>query len=95
MAEENKNIGSDFDDFLQEESILEDVEIIALKRVISYQIELVMKENHIPKSVMAKKMCTSRSSLDRLLDPENVSVTLQTLGKAAKVLGRKLTVSLA
>ena len=91
----NKNIGSDFDDFLQEEGILEEVEVTAVKRVLAYQLDQLMKEQHITKSYMAERMETSRASLDRLLDPENVSVTLQTLGKAAKVLGRKLSISIA
>ena len=91
----NKNIGSSFDDFLQEEGILEEVEVIAVKRVLAYQLEQLMVDQNITKTFMAKKMETSRASLDRLLDPENVSVTLQTLGKAAKVLGRKLNISIA
>ena len=91
----NKNIGGDFDDFLQEEGILEEVEMVALKRVIAYQVEQLMEEQDFTKTAMAKKMHTSRAALDRLLDPENISVTLQTLGKAAKVLGRKVTISLA
>ena len=91
----NKNIGSDFDDFLQEEGILEEVEMVALKRVIAYQVKQLMEEQHFTKTAMAEKMHTSRAALDRLLDPENISVTLQTLGKAAKVLGRKVTISLA
>ena len=91
----NKNIGSDFDDFLQEEGILEDVEMVALKRVLAYQVEQLMNEQQFTKTAMARQMHTSRAALDRLLDAENISVTLQTLGKAARVLGRKLTVSLA
>lgn len=94
-AKINKNIGSDFDDFLQEEGILEEVEMVALKRVLAYQIGQFMEEQHYTKTAMAAKMHTSRASLDRLLDPENTSVTLQTLGKASKVLGRKLTICLA
>jgi hypothetical protein len=90
----NKNIGGDFDDFLQEEGILEEVEMVALKRVIAYQVEQLMEEQDFTKTAMAKRMRTSRAALDRLLDPENISVTLQTLGKAAKVLGRKVTISL-
>lgn len=89
------NIGSDFDDFLADEGILEEVEIVAVKRVLAYQLEQLMREQNITKSFMAAQMQTSRASLDRLLDPKNVSVTLQTLGKAAKVLGRKLTISIA
>ena len=90
----NPNIGSDFDEFLQEEGILEEVEMVALKRVIAYQVEQLMREQHVTKSEMAEKMKTSRAALNRLLDPENISVTLQTLGKAAKILDRKLTISL-
>jgi DNA-binding Xre family transcriptional regulator len=90
-----KNIGSDFDDFLLEEGILETVEIVAIKRVLAYQLEQLMQEQHVTKTLMAEKMSTSRSSLNRLLNPDNVSVTLQTLGKAARVLGKKLTISLA
>lgn len=94
MTKTNKNIGSDFDDFLQEEGILEDVEMVALKRVLAYQVEQLMHEQQFTKTEMAKQMHTSRAALDRLLDAGNISVTLQTLGKAARVLGRKLTVSL-
>ena len=91
----NPNIGSDFDEFLQDEGILEEVEMVALKRVIAYQVEQLMREQHVTKSEMAERMKTSRAALNRLLDPENISVTLQTLGKAAKILDRKLTISLS
>ena len=67
--------------------------IRALKRVIAYQVEQLMEEQDFTKMAMAKKMHTSRAALDHLLDPENISVTLQTLGKAAKVLGRKVNIS--
>jgi predicted XRE-type DNA-binding protein len=91
----NKHIGNSFDDFLQEEGLLAAAEAIAVKRCIAYQIEKEMEERHISKSALARMMQTSRSSLDRLLDPENSSVTLLTMESAALALGRKLKVQLA
>ena len=90
----NKHVGSSFDEFLQEEGILAETEAVAVKRVIAHQIEEVMKEYQLSKSALARKMGTSRSSLDRLLDPENTSVTLLTLESVAQALGRHLTVRL-
>ena len=90
----NKYIGSSFDDFLNEEGILAQTEKNATKRVIAYQIEQLMLTNHISKSNMAKKMNTSRSSVDRLLDPTVNSMTLQTLEAAASVLGKKVHIEL-
>ena len=91
----NKHIGSGFDDFLLEEGILAETEATAVKRVIAYQIEKEMAERRISKSALARMMRTSRSSLDRLLDPENHSVTLLTLESAALALGKKLKVQLS
>ena len=85
-------IGSDFDDFLAEEGILAEAEAVAMKRVIAYQIEQLMDEQKITKTAMARRMNTSRASLDRLLDPENKSVTLQTLERAALALEKRLRV---
>lgn len=90
----NKHIGSGFDDFLLEEGILAETEATAVKRVIAYQIEKEMAERRISKSALARMMQTSRSSLDRLLDPENASVTLLTLESVALALGKKLKVQL-
>jgi DNA-binding Xre family transcriptional regulator len=90
----HKNIGSNFDDFLQEEGILAETDAAAVKRVVAYQIQQLMAEKKMTKTNMAKKMGTSRSSLNRLLDPANMSVSLKTLEKAANSLGRKLTVQL-
>ena len=90
----NIHVGTDFDEFLQEEGILAETEAVAVKRVIAHQIEESMKEHHISKSALARMMHTSRSSLDRLLDPENTSVTLLTLESVAQALGRQLTVRL-
>ncbi len=91
----NPHIGSDFDQFLEEEGILQEVEIVAAKRVIAWQIAEIMKKEHISKTAMAARMGTSLAVLDRLLDPENTGVTLKTLGKAATVLGKKINISLA
>lgn len=91
----NKHIGSRFDDFLQEEGLLAEAEATAVKRVLAYQIEKEMAERKISKSALASMMRTSRSSLQRLLDPENASVTLLTLESVALALGKKLKVQLA
>ncbi|MEE8431618.1 MAG: helix-turn-helix transcriptional regulator [Candidatus Desulfatibia sp.] len=90
----HKNIGSNFDDFLQEEGTLAETESVAVKRVVAFQIQQLMAEKNMTKTNMAKKMGTSRSSLSRLLDPTNMSVSLKTLEKAANSLGKKLTVQL-
>ena len=89
----NSHIGSDFDRFLEEEGILSEVEIVAAKRVIAFQLSELIKVEGISKTAMAQRMRTSRAVLDRLLDPENTGVTLKTLGKAAAVLGRKMNIS--
>ena len=90
-----KNIGSSFDDFLEEEGLLEEVTAVAVKRVIAYQLQEKMLERNLSKSEMARRMETSRSALDRLLDPENASVTLQTLQSAVQALGGRLNVELS
>jgi len=91
----NEHLGSSFDDFLEEEGIRADAEAAAIKRVIAYQIEIEMKQANLSKTAMAEKMHTSRMALDRLLDPTNVSVTLQTLERAALALGKSLKIELA
>jgi hypothetical protein len=90
----NKHSGSGFDDFLEEEGLRAETEAAAIKRVFAYRIEMEMKRAHLSKSALAKKMHTSRSALDRLLDPSNVSVTLQTLEGAAFALGKNLKIEL-
>ena len=92
----NRNIyrGSNFDDFLKEEGLLEEVEIKAAKRAVAFQLEKLMKAQSLSKKAMAERMHTSRAALDRLLDASNTSVTLHTLGKAAQVVGRKLKIEL-
>jgi len=86
------NIGSNFDDFLNDEGLLADNEAVAIKRVVAFQVKSLMKERKISKTAMAKEMNTSRSALDRLLDPMNTSITLQTLERAAHVIGKRLKV---
>ena len=92
---ETKHIGTDLDDFLRDERLLDDAEATAAKRVIAYQIAQEMKRSHLTKSEMAHRMNTSRPALDRLLDPTNRSVTLSTLERAASAVGKKLKVELA
>jgi len=92
---ENKHIGSDFDDFLAEEGLLEQAETVAIKRVIAYQVEQLMAQQTLSKTEMSRRMKTSRAALERLLDPANQSVTLQTLDRAARALGKRLQISLA
>jgi antitoxin HicB len=92
--DDKKIIGDSFDSFLKDEGILEQVEDIAIKRVIAFQLQEEMKKKNITKAKLAQQMKTSRSSLDRLLDPENEAVTFKTLKKAANVLGKKLIIQL-
>jgi len=91
----NLHRGSSFDDFLEEEGLRAETEAVAIKRAIAYQIEMEMKKANLSKSELTKRMRTSRSALDRLLDPSNVSVTLQTLEKAANALGKQLKIKMA
>ena len=87
-------LGSSFDAFLREDRMYEEATLAATKRTLAMQIAEEMKQQHVSKTEMARRMHTSRASLERLLDPENKSVTLQTLDKAARSLGRRLTVAL-
>jgi len=88
--EKNKHVGSSLDDFLAETGELAEVEATAIKRVIAWQIREKMEAENISKTEMANRMDTSRSALDRLLNPENTSVTLHTLDCAARALGKQL-----
>ena len=83
-----------FDDFLEDQGLLAEAEDVAIKRVLAWQIAEGMKEKGITKTAMASAMKTDRRQLDRLLDPENKSVTLSTLRRAATALGRKLYVEI-
>jgi antitoxin HicB len=87
-------IGSAFDDFLKEEGIYEQVQAGALKKVVAHQLGEAMKAQKLTKVAMAKRMNTSRSQLDRLLDPHNVSVSLDTLTRAAAAVGRGIRLEL-
>jgi predicted XRE-type DNA-binding protein len=89
----NGCIGSDFDDFLDQEGILDEVEALAIKKVIASMVEQAMGEAHLTKTEMARRMGTSRSQLDRLLDPTCASITLTTVTKAAKALGKKVSIN--
>ncbi|TVR66945.1 MAG: Fis family transcriptional regulator [Spirochaetaceae bacterium] len=91
---DKRNIGSDFDDFLRDEGILEEADAVATKRVIAYQIAQEMEKANISQSELARRMNTSRSSVERLLDPANLSVTLVTLERAASAVGKRLKVQL-
>jgi predicted XRE-type DNA-binding protein len=84
--------GSSFDSFLEEEGIREEVEAVAIKRVLAWQLEQAMKEQQKTKQTMAKQLHTSRSQLDRLLDPQNVSVTIATITRAARALGKRVVI---
>lgn len=88
----NEHIGSSFDDFLEEEGLLAEAEIVAIKRVLAFQIGKLMEQQNLTKTAMAERMQTSRTSLNRLLDPDNESATLQTLERAALALGKRLHV---
>jgi hypothetical protein len=90
-----RNIGSDFDAFLEEEGLLEEATVRAVKRYIAYRLAERMSEAKLSKSEMARRMDTSRSALERLLDPDNPSVTLQTLQSAVQALGGRLKIELA
>lgn len=91
----NSYIGSSFDDFLKEEGIYEEVRAAAVKEVLAWQIDECRQAQGLSKSALAKRMETSRSQLDRLLDPSNTQVQLDTIQRAAAALGRTLVIELA
>ena len=91
---ENKHIGSDFDDFLKEDGIEEEVTAAAIKRVIAWQLAEAMKKRHITKTEMAVRMRTSRAVINRLLDEDDTSVTLATLARASVAVGIPLKIEL-
>ncbi|ETX06237.1 MAG: Fis family transcriptional regulator [Candidatus Entotheonella gemina] len=90
----NPHLGSSFDDFLAEEGLLEVCEEQAIKELLAEQIERAMAEQGLTRTAMAARMQTSRAALNRLLDPNNSSVTLHTLQKAAQVVGKRLRLEL-
>ncbi len=86
--------GSTFDSFLEAEGIREEVEAV-VKRVLAWQLQQAMRQQQKTKRAMAKQLHTSRSQLDRLLDPRNISVTLDTVARAARALGKRLIIRVA
>ena len=90
---QQRQTGSSLDDFLAREGILEEVEEVAAKRVFVFQLEQEMKKQKIDKSKLADRMDTSRSAIDRFLDPTSSS-TLRTFAKAARAIGRRIKISL-
>ena len=92
---DKKYIGSNFDEFLEEENLLQESQAIAIKRVIAYALEQKIKEDKISLNRLAKELETSRTALSRILDPENTSITLNTIEKVAKYLGKRIVLSFA
>ena len=90
-----KCIGSKFDDFLEEECLLQESESVAIKRVIAYALEQKMLADNMSVNRLAKELDTSRTAISRILDPENTSITLNTIEKVAKYLGKRVTISFA
>jgi antitoxin HicB len=89
-----KHIGSSFDDFLKEERVFEQTQTLAVKRVLAWQIAELMRKNQITKQEMAKRMRTSRSQLDRFLDPDNDRVLLETVQRAASAVKKRVSMVL-
>ena len=90
----NKHRGSSLRDFLKEEGLLAEVEAAALKRALALRVADLMKQRDFNKTKMAAEMRTSRAAINRIRDPENTSVTLTTLNRVARSLGRKLKIEL-
>lgn len=94
MNAENPHVGSTFESWLDENGIRAEVTAAAIKAVIAHQLAEAMKSRGLTKSAMAEQMNTSRAQLDRLLDPDNSGVTLETLQRAARIVGRELRIEL-
>jgi predicted transcriptional regulator len=94
MARKNPHIGSSFESWLEEERIREEVTAAAIKAVIARQLVSEMKKKKITKQRMAEMMKTSRAQVDRLLDPNNGSATIESLQRAARIVGRELRLQL-
>ena len=90
-----EHTGSSFDSFLEEEGIRAEVEAVAIKRVLAWQLARAMHKKKKTKRELAKELHTSRSQLDRLLDPENITVSLGTISRAAKALGKRVIIRIA
>ncbi|HYC05745.1 MAG TPA: helix-turn-helix transcriptional regulator [Azospirillaceae bacterium] len=92
--DENPRLGGTLEDLLAEEGIRDEVYDEAVKRVIAWQFEQAMQADGVAKAALAKAMGTSRTQVDRILDPENVAVSLETLDRAARALGKRLRITL-
>ncbi len=90
----NLHRGSSLDEFLEEEGILKEATAKAAKKVLAWQYSEAMRKRNVTKSALARRMNTSRAQLDRLLDPENQSVTLKTMARVAEILGMKVHIEL-
>lgn len=90
-----KHTGSKFDDFLNNDGLLAEAQSEAIKRVVVWQLEQLMEEENLSQTELANRLHTSRSSLKRLLDAKNTSITLNTLANVAQVTGKKLQISFA
>lgn len=93
-SKKKERIGSSFEGFLKDEGTYEETSALAIKRTLAWQLESAMAKESLTKNEMAKRMHTSRSQLDRILDPMNDTVSLATLSRAAELVGRKLTLEL-
>ena len=91
----NKHRGSSFDEFLKEEGILDEVSAKAQKRLMALQLADIMEDTGLSKSKLAKLLNTSRSQLDRLIDPENTAITLESMERLAHALGKRLKIEFA
>ncbi|MBL7065758.1 MAG: XRE family transcriptional regulator [Anaerolineae bacterium] len=91
----NRYSGSNFDDFLEEEGILEEVSAKAHKRLLALQLADIMKESNLTRTRLAERMCTSSSHLDRLLEPDNTFITLESLERLACAVGKQLKIEFA
>ena len=94
MKKQNPHIGSSFESWLDEQGLREEATAAAIKSVLSMQIAAAMKDKGLTKTHMAEIMQTSRAKVDRLLDPENMNATLETLLRAARAVGRELHLEL-
>jgi antitoxin HicB len=94
MTRKRGRIGSSFESYLKKEGLHEEASAVAVKRVLAWELERAMTDGGVTKNEMAKRMQTSRSQLDRILDPDNDKIQLDTVFKAARALGREVKLEL-
>jgi antitoxin HicB len=94
MTRKNKHVGSSFESWLDEAGIREEVTVSAIKSLIAMQLAAEMKKKKLTKKRMAELMNTSRAQLDRILDPDNGNATIESLQRAAHIVGRELRMEL-